>query len=132
MTSKPFLVASNDVLTVELLSFKVSREDRTGLLEWTTASEINNEEFEIQYSRDGIEFEFIGCVMGAGTSTEMNSYEYFHDNLENGIHYYRVKQIDFDGQSEFSDLISLSLNVAITKTSIYPNPAKKIHSDQLH
>lgn len=124
LTSKPIAIASNDILPVELLSFEVEREDRTGVLEWTTASEINNEEFEIEHSLDGVEFEFIGSVLGAGTSTEMNAYEYFHNDLENGVHYYRLKQIDFDGQFEYSDVQTVSLNEAITKTSIYPNPAK--------
>lgn len=123
-TSKPFAIASNNELPVELLDFTVHREDRAALLEWTTATEINNELFEIQYSIDGIDFETVGEVSGTGTTTEMQMYDFYHDDLKNGTHYYRLNQIDFDGQNEYSEVKALTINEAITETSIFPNPAK--------
>ena len=69
---------------------------------WKTASEFQNNHFSIEHSLDGKQFEPIGKVPGAGTSTETHQYSYLHERPAPGYNYYRLKQIDFDGNFEYS------------------------------
>ncbi len=109
------LVSSNTgTLPVNLVSFDVSKEQGGNLLTWTTASEINNDHFEIQYSEDGISFITIGYVAGQGTSYQINNYSFFDERSFNGTVYYRLKQVDFDGTTSYSNTISLGNAQAIS------------------
>ncbi len=84
-------------LPVELISFEAEKEKSSVKLSWTTASEINNDYFTIEKSSDGFNYIQIALVNGAGTSSFANSYYFIDLNLFNGISYYRLTQIDFDG-----------------------------------
>ena len=90
-------------LPIDLIDFKINTDQSSIKLTWTTASELNNEGFEIQRSRDGITFERIGWVDGKGTTQESSSYA-FTDEV-GGVSYYRLKQMDFDGQFKFSKVV---------------------------
>ena len=93
---------------------------------WSTASEINNDVFAIELSYDGIQFSKIAEVAGQGTSTEYNEYSFMHEaaaNLSQSQLYYRLKQIDFNGQFSYSDVAVVSFRVNPEAISIYPNPA---------
>ena len=104
-------VTKNSVLPVELLYFKAKADDKDILLNWETASEINNEYFQIERSANGLDFMAIGVVEGLGNST-MNQAYFFNDenilnnNFLNTI-YYRLKQIDLDGHFEFSEIVAV-------------------------
>ena len=95
-------IAGTITLPVELIYFDVAKLDNTHTLIWKTASEINNNYFEIQRSKDGVHFWSIGSVDGAGNSYEVLSYSF---NVEDGDYYYRLEQVDFDGKSEYSHVI---------------------------
>ncbi len=92
---------------------------------WSTENEINNELFEIQHSYDGKEFRSIGAVLGSGTTSTSTKYEYVDENPNGSTNYYRIKQIDFDGNFDFS-------KVVVARTNFYseyqlefaPNPVQ--------
>jgi len=94
-------------LPVELLSFSGKNFGKENHLEWTTASEINNDFFSVERSMDGINFEFIAKVNGAGSSASAHTYNYTDSFLLGSfpLYYYRLKQTDYDGRSEYSNAI---------------------------
>ena len=116
-------------LPITLLNFKGERQGNNNVLIWSTASEQNNQGFEIQYSSDGTNFDrfsFVNSKANNGNSASILNYEYTDTRLLSGNAYYRLKQIDKDGKSSYSNIILLKgdkIN-AITLTNIYPNPAK--------
>lgn len=110
-------------LPVELEKFWGNFEDDKVSLKWTTASEINNEGFDIQCSGTGTEWNSIGFVSGQGTTFERQNY-YFEDvEPKPGLTYYRLNQIDFDGVSEMSNTISVSVSNRNKDSKLFPNPA---------
>ncbi|WP_370086680.1 T9SS type A sorting domain-containing protein [Ekhidna sp.] len=119
-----YLYNHDSPLPVELISFKVTlKNGNNAELAWITAQEINNDHFEIEYSTDGLEFENIGEVTGNGTTNEVSEYSFTHSGLKSGFNYYRLKQVDFDGQYEYSEIKRVSLGAfEDVSISIYPNP----------
>lgn len=112
-------------LPVELITFKANQSGNSVRLEWTTATEINNMGFEIEKSIDGKNFSNVGFVAGAGNTTEPRNYVYNVENHERGNIYFRLKQIDYSGQFEFSPVIILEIAEAPTAFELcqnYPNP----------
>ena len=97
-------------------------QDGKNFLDWRTASELNNEGFEIQRSTDGVQFDSIGYVAGNGTSSLEHSYTFTDVNPVQGWNYYRLKQIDYDKKFEYSRLVPVQVNTLPT-SFIYPNPA---------
>lgn len=111
-------------LPVELTSLSAYCKNNEVLLYWTTASEINNDYFEIQRSKNDIDWEVIAKVKGAGFSNTIKNYKYLDKECPNANFYYRLRQVDYDGKSQLSDIISIRCENIIEKTevSIYPNP----------
>ncbi|MEL7533280.1 MAG: T9SS type A sorting domain-containing protein, partial [Bacteroidota bacterium] len=109
---------------VELLDFTVEKQEDQVLLNWQTASETNNEGFEILHSTDAANWESIHFMPGAGTSQQAQAYEYLHRLPVYGANYYQLKQIDFDGQFSYSDIRLVNLNGALAdfEITLYPNP----------
>jgi len=113
-------------LPVELTSFTASTSKDGVVLNWSTASETNNHGFEIERSNNGQDFFRVGFVKGMGTSTETNNYA-FVDKIEYSgerTFYYRLRQVDFNGTSEYSEIISVELDIPLdfALTQNYPNP----------
>lgn len=95
-------------LPIELLYFKGDMKSCVeNLLTWGTATELNNDRFEIERSNDGITFEKIAIVKGAGNSLQVLKYNYSDTNPGLGINYYRLKQVDYDSQFKYTNLISV-------------------------
>ena len=117
-------------LPVELVNFKGElKEDKTTLLTWSTASELNNDYFDVQRKKqDGSGWENIGQIDGFGNSSKLISYSFIDKNPNTGENYYRLNQVDFDGKSEYSPTIMVKLDGATTETKdafiIYPNPVR--------
>lgn len=110
--------------------------DGRTFLEWHTASEVDNQGFEVEHSTNGTHFANIGWVEGHGTTTEPHEYEFVHNQPVLGWNYYRLKQIDFDGGYEYSRLIPVFAD-DLPGVEIYPNPLKtdrlflsRINTDQ--
>lgn len=114
-----------DVFPVEILSFEAENSGKSTKLKWITAWEENNAGFEVQKSRDAKHFVSIASLNGTGSSDEATTYEFTDQSPFNGINYYRLKQIDFDGSITFSDLVEVRINRNASKLNIYPNPAPK-------
>ncbi|MBK7851445.1 MAG: T9SS type A sorting domain-containing protein [Bacteroidetes bacterium] len=96
---------SQQALPIELLSLTGFNHSQAINLEWTTASEINNERFEIEKSRDGFLFEAIGTMPGAGNSTSLSEYSFCDHDPYPEFNYYRLRQVDFDGNYAYSSTI---------------------------
>jgi hypothetical protein len=114
-------------LPVKLTSFKAQAIDNSFIrLDWATAIEIDNSGFEIERSKDGINFTTIGWKDGNGNSTEPKYYGFDDKTVSTGTtYYYRLKQIDFDGQFEYSNIVSASLsgnNGTFDVLEFLPNP----------
>lgn len=90
--------ADNSNLPVELLNFDLSSVNKTVTLEWSTASELNNDYFMVESSVDGNTFKGIEKIQGAGTSNELLKYKTHDANPEAELMYYRLRQVDFDGK----------------------------------
>ncbi len=113
-------------LPIELSNFKGEIEDDYNFISWNTESEHNNDYFTLERSRNGIDFEMITIIAGAGNSSSSLSYKYRDDQPFSGVTYYRLKQTDFDGEESISQIISLNrkLSEAIV-SDLYPNPTNE-------
>lgn len=111
-------------IPVELTSFTLSSDNGLVTLNWSTATELNNNGFEIERSVDNSIFHTIGFVNGYGTTTEAKNYSFVDENISTGTYYYRLKQIDFDGSVTYSQVISSDVTVAteFNLSQNYPNP----------
>lgn len=96
-------------LPVEYTYFKANLVNNEVILEWETASEINNEAFFIEKSNDGIAFNEIGIREGAGNSFETLQYRFVDETPDAGVNYYRLRQMDFDGVTELSKVVSVDI-----------------------
>ncbi len=111
-----------DVLPVVFGNLNIKRYGSVVKIEWSTYTEVNNDKFEIQRSWNNLDFQMIGEVEGNLNSNDINYYE-FEDKLSiGGLYYYRIKQIDLDGQFSYSDLAKINFGNN-SSTLIYPNPA---------
>jgi hypothetical protein len=115
------------ILPIKLLSFTGSNSGASNNLQWTTASETNNASFAIERSANGVNFNAISSVNGAGTSSSAKQYTYTDAAPLVGANYYRLKQIDINGAFEYSNAIVVTAKSAATSSlAIYPNPANNI------
>ena len=113
-----------EIVPVELVSLSASANDGKVLLKWKTATELNNSGFEIQRSINKVDFKRIGFVNGNGTTTQTNSYAFTDESPSDGKSYYRLKQIDFDGTFEYSQIVEVAIGTPATYqvSENYPNP----------
>ena len=100
---KVFFDKLSRIIPVELISFKALTDGKNIQLNWTTASEQNNSGFEVQ-KKNNSSWEKIGFVTGSGTTTEYKSYSFVDKELVEGKYFYRLKQIDYSGSYEYSDV----------------------------
>ena len=107
------------VLPIELSSFSASEDNGKVRLDWSTSTEVNNDYFTVQRSKNGIVWEDLLETEGAGNSQEPSDYIEYDRKPLNGIAYYRLKQTDFDGNTSFSIVESVDIDVDY---SISPNP----------
>ena len=118
-----YVLRFNGTIPVELTSFTAKATGNSITLNWETATETNNLGFEIQRKSES-EFFTIGFVKGSGTTTEPQQYSYTNKNLDNGVYEYRLKQLDFDGRAQYSDVVKVEV-FSVTTLELkqnYPNP----------
>ncbi|WP_185280840.1 discoidin domain-containing protein [Hymenobacter sp. NBH84] len=113
-------------LPVTLMSFTAAASHNGVQLRWTTATEKDNQGFEVQRSANGTEFKRIGYQRGAGTTSTSRTYQYLDTNAPTGLVYYRLLQTDTDGTTTYSPVIATQVTrqkaVAAVTYSVYPNP----------
>jgi Secretion system C-terminal sorting domain len=110
------------VLPITLTSFGGYNSGQYNSLNWSTGSEINNDYFTLERSKDGVTFEEIGEVDGSGNSSVVNNYAFIDKSPYTGVNYYRLKQTDFDYNYSYSDLVAIEVSKG-RELSIYPNPS---------
>jgi len=122
------------VLPVEMLSFDAKRKDNSVKLEWATASESNNDYFEIERSTNSFKWKAIERMAGQGQSTSYQFYDWEDETASAFVTkespadqtiYYRLKQVDFNGKFSYSDIRPIRFEFSEAfNFSIYPNPSK--------
>ncbi len=112
------------LLPIELMDFSSQSNNEVIILNWMTATETNNDEFIIEKSHNGRDWEAIGWIEGNGTTQEEHAYRLVDEAPSTGINYYRLKQIDFNGAYQYSHVISEFIFADHAgNVSIFPNPA---------
>ena len=113
-------------LPIELMSFDIRKTGTTAIASWTTLTELNNDFFEIERSNNGKEFFSIsGKIEGAGTNFTDNHYNWVDQNPLDGLNYYRLMQVDYDGKYTFSGVRSIYFEDSQSHINVFPNPAKE-------
>ncbi|MFT7614575.1 MAG: hypothetical protein ACI9J3_003557 [Parvicellaceae bacterium] len=124
----------NGPLPVELISISSFLKDKSVVLKWETESETDNLGFDVLRSKDFTSWESLGFVEGQRTTLEKTTYE-FEDRIPlYGDNYYRLKQLDFDGQFQYSEIMHQHvkfLDKEDIKVRVFPNPATKKTTVQL-
>jgi hypothetical protein len=115
-------------LPIELLYFEAQPYNERGankvLLIWETATEINNDYFTIDRSKDAIHFDELCKIKGTGNSYHNISYQFIDENPYEGISYYRLKQTDYDGRFKYSFIRAVTIKFERGgRYSVYPNPS---------
>ncbi len=124
----PFTLSSeswDNPLPIELLSFEAECDkDGNALITWETATEINNDYFILEKSKDGKDFTEIAMIEGQGYSNRIVEYSYIDEHLFFGDNYYRLKQVDFDGTTTEYNIIHINCDKKSdeAKSVVYPNP----------
>lgn len=109
-------------LPVEMVMFDAEYEGDKVKLTWETSSETNNDYFIIERSLDGMTYDEIGRIDGAGNSNIANNYLEYDNKPVPGLIYYRLKQVDFDGTTNIVDVQTVTVTTD-DDIVIYPNPA---------
>ncbi len=116
-------------LPVELTSFEGTCKENARSFFWSTASELNNDYFTLEMSKDAEQFEALDKIKGAGTSNTIINYEYNSNSIPEGYQYFRLRQTDYDGQNKVSEIIRMDCDKNSFKTitvNAYPNPAEDL------
>jgi hypothetical protein len=112
------------VLGVKFESIKVENQNKVVLLSWSVSEQINNSFFLIEKSVNATDWKIINSVNGDGNLKESKIFNYLDFETTNNIQYYRIKQVDVNGDFSYSEIVSIQ-GLNYDKTTIYPNPAKE-------
>jgi len=123
ITSPIWYTKANPV-PVTLISFNaIVNNNRTVQLQWKTTGEINNQKFIVEKSVDGVAFTAMSIVDAKGDVSAVNLYNTIDIKPNEGVNYYRLKQVDKNGKYTYSSVVAINLNNSnINAFSIYPNP----------
>ena len=123
-TFSPWVLITNNInaLPVELTKFEYSCQDINPIIKWSTISEINNSYFQLEKGKDGINYEMVAKITGSGYSTSLKQYAFEDKNFIQEKPYYRLKQVDLNGQYKYYPSIYLEqCKPTKTETMIYNN-----------
>ncbi|MFM7711144.1 MAG: T9SS type A sorting domain-containing protein, partial [Ferruginibacter sp.] len=117
----------SSVVPVKLIYFNGSCQNNSVVLNWATASEINNAYFNIERSLDGVSWKLVGKKMSATNGSSTNNYTFIDDTIQEDNYYYRLRQVDVDGKSVFSNIIYVGKceKSSSKSISVFPNPANQ-------
>lgn len=111
-------------LPVTLTSFTAQTEGSSVALHWATATEENNDYFQLEHSPDGQKFDRLTRVSGAGSTLEPQEYSFVHTTPSRGLNYYRLVQADYDGATTYFDVITVEFRGKGNEWVLQPNPAQ--------
>lgn len=118
------IVVCLQALPIELINFKAVIASNGGVgLHWKTASEKDNQGFEVEHSMDGKNWTILGFIQGNGTTTIPHDYFFHHKTPLAGVNYYRLKQHDMDGKYEYSPMVVADVRKSDAKFGAFPNPS---------
>lgn len=120
--------SDDEPFPISLLDFSASNQDNANRLSWSTATEINNDYFEVQRSTNGEIFTTIGTVEGSGNTNEVKKYKFSDYTKSTGIVYYRLKQVDYNGEYEFFGPVAVNPETTDNDMNVYPNPNNGVFS----
>lgn len=128
---RAYVFTSGGTLPVSLLNFSGYKDGSRNQLQWSTATEINNQGFDIQRSTDGINYSSIGFINSLAVSGNSNSqlnYNFTDNTVMGNKQYYRLRQVDIDNRSKLSSIVVVDGNkpVVVKVEGIYPNPASNL------
>jgi hypothetical protein len=109
-------------LPVKMVSFSAKQEQQNVKLSWSTATEIDNDFFTVERSKDGDKWTEIKRIKGAGNSNELRSYVVYDENIAAGTFNYRIKQTDFDGKASYSEVRTIRNLNNNKNVSLFPIP----------
>ncbi len=119
----------NEPLPVSLISFTAECKNGDVLIQWTTATEVNSEYFNVEYSYDGANWIYLNRVQAAGFSNQILKYSYIHKEPLGNV-YFRLVQVDFNGKTQIygplKNTCDLKAGDWLSSMTLYPNPAKDI------
>ncbi len=110
-------------LPVSFVRFEAHATASNIQLEWVTVSEINNSLFTIEKSINMVDFKEVVAIRGSGNSNDITSYQMIDQQPTVGLSYYRIKQTDYDGKNNYSNILSMNYYPIPAGISIYPNPS---------
>jgi hypothetical protein len=120
------LIESGAPLPITLLTFNAvwaNERQSAALVNWSTASEQDNDFFVVERSTDGQNWQALGQVEGAGNSIHTNNYQFTDEQPLSGVSYYRLRQVDFDGTINYTHVVSWKKEINGAAIAVYPNPA---------
>lgn len=119
--------STNVALPVTFGTFKVTASGCKALINWQTSFEQNNNYFKVERSANGRDFVSIGQVASSGNNTSLKNYQFTDLTPLEGVNYYRITQVDFDGKQTSTDVnaIRIQCNGAPVSLKLFPNPAKQ-------
>lgn len=110
-------------LPINLVELTAEMDGEAARIEWSTVAEVNNDYFILERSKDGVNFEQIAQIQGAGNSNVLINYTQYDNFPYSGISYYRLTQVDFDGTTSTTEMVALENNNSNDiNVSYYPNP----------
>ncbi|MCX6318019.1 MAG: T9SS type A sorting domain-containing protein [Bacteroidetes bacterium] len=119
-----FTISAGTSLPIKLTSFSAQLSvQNTVQLKWETSFELNNEKFEIERSADGISYTRLASLPGGTFGAEKRAYSYEDKTFSSGaISYYRLKQVDHDGKTSYSNIVYVNNAATSGNYSVFPNP----------
>lgn len=111
------------VLPISGLDFSATGNDKTVVLNWSTALEQNTKQFVVQQTNNATDWNTVGTVMAAGNSSNSRHYSFTHTSPDNGANYYRLVQQDNDGRHQYSHVIFINIRDRSTHLAVYPSLA---------
>jgi len=125
-TSSPGVLNSSQggPLPISLLSFTARRSGNVAELQWRTETELNNDYMAVEHSTDGRIYTEIGQVPGAGTTQIPQDYHFTHGSPAPGLNYYRLRQVDYDGQAEYHGPVSVRHSRTAAQLRLFPSPVQ--------
>ena len=123
-----YMAVPSSPLPVELINFNANVESINVVrLNWQTLSELSNDYFTLERSQNIVDWDVIGHVDGAGNSSQLVEYSFADESSPLGIAYYRLKQIDFNGEFTYSSIISVVIEeYRASAVKVYPNPSANL------